>query len=125
MNKEQQMVIDFHANFGCPNHGYPTLPSATSALLRSSLIVEEASEFLAAARNMDMNGMVDALVDLLYVTYAAAVVLGVDLEPIFKEVHRANMTKTGDTDLGGKIQKGKDWTPPDIAGELKRQGWIS
>ena len=67
--------------------------------------------------------MVDALADILVVTYGAAVEMGVDLEPIFREVHRSNMSKDGGKDAGGKILKGKGFSPPDILGELRRQGY--
>ncbi len=56
---------------------------------------------------------VDALVDLLYVTYGAAVEMGVDLEPFFDEVHRANMCKVPG-EGGGKSRKPEHWVPPDL-----------
>jgi predicted HAD superfamily Cof-like phosphohydrolase len=65
--------------------------------------------------------MVDALCDLLYVTYGAAVDLGVDLQPFFAEVHRSNMAKVGGRKReDGKWLKPAGWTPPDIAGLLSR-----
>ena len=38
-------------------------------------------------------GQVDALLDLLYLTYGSFVLMGVDPEPIFRLVHQANMGK--------------------------------
>ena len=38
-------------------------------------------------------GQVDALVDLLYFTYGSFALMGVDPEPIFQIVHKANMGK--------------------------------
>lgn len=40
------------------------------------------------------------------------------------EVHRANMTKaTGPIAPNGKRMKPPGFRPPDIVGELKKQGW--
>lgn len=51
-------------------------------------------------------------------------ILGIDLGPVFEEVHRANMAKVGGpTRADGKILKPEGWTPPDVAGVLRRQGW--
>ncbi len=69
-------------------------------------------------------GLVDGLCDLLYVVYGTAVTMGVDLEPVFAEVQRSNMTKDGGgKDAGGKIEKGPNFTPPDVIGQLNMQGW--
>ena len=56
-------------------------------------------------------------------TYGAAVEMGVDLEPVFAEVHRSNMSKDGGKDAGGKVLKGPSFTPPNIAQELKKLGY--
>jgi len=122
MDKTQKSVQDFHEKYGCLTEHKPTMPDFKTLLLRSSLIIEEAAEFMKAARNEDMIEMADALADLLYVTYGTAVVMGLDMEPIFAEVQRSNMTKDGGgKDFGGKIMKGPNFTPPDIAGELRKQ----
>ncbi len=124
MNKTQQGVLGFHKKYNCAIQDVPTIPDVETLLLRSGLIVEEAGEFLKAARNNDMVEMTDALADLLYVTYGAAIVMGVDLEPISAEVQRSNMTKDGGGhDSGGKVLKGPDFSPPDIKGKLLEQGW--
>jgi hypothetical protein len=48
----------------------------------------------------------------------------IDGAPIAAEVHRANMAKVGGPKSPtGKQLKPPGWTPPDIFGELKRQGW--
>jgi predicted HAD superfamily Cof-like phosphohydrolase len=123
MNNEQKMVKEFHIRHGCCNNDKPTLLDAGTLLTRGRLIVEESAEFLKAASNSDMVEMVDALCDILYVTYGTAVGLGVDLEPVFAEVQRSNMTKgDGGQDLAGKVRKGPSFSPPDIVSELQKQG---
>jgi predicted HAD superfamily Cof-like phosphohydrolase len=83
--------------------------------LRVKLIKEEAQEFADAWFARDAAEMVDALCDILYVTYGAANELGVDLEPFFREVHRSNMEKEGGSlRSDGKIMKPKNWLPPRI-----------
>ena len=47
------------------------------------------------------------LADLLYVVYGTAVSYGIDLEPVFQEVQRSNMSKVG----GYKREDGK-WVKP-------------
>jgi predicted HAD superfamily Cof-like phosphohydrolase len=124
MTKEQEMVAAFHREFGlvAPDHldteHYP-------GELRIRLIEEEASEFAEAVRAGDVPEMVDALCDLLYVTYGAAVALGVDLEPFFAEVHGANMAKAGGHRReDGKWMKPAGWQPPDIERILReRYAW--
>ncbi len=123
MNNTQKGVQEFHEKYGCLVNYTPTIPDSDVCLLRARLIVEEAAEFMAAASNKDMEGMCDALADLLYVTYGTAVVMGVDMEPISDEVQRSNMTKDGGgKDSGGKIMKGPDFEPPNIVDKLEEQG---
>lgn len=119
MTEEQAMVAAFHRTFGFP--GPETLDlAAFPGELRIKLIEEEADEFAEAVRANDLPEIVDALCDLLYVTYGAAVALGVDLDPFFREVHAANMKKSGGSRRAdGKWLKPADWQPPRIA-ELLR-----
>jgi len=120
MNSMQQMVKDFHQKYDILSRDEITLPSPATLLLRSRLIVEEAGEFLSAATHQNIVEMIDALVDILYVTFGTADVIGVDLQPFFEEVQRSNMTKMG-KDASGKIQKGPDYSPPDLVSVLQSQ----
>lgn len=93
MNEHQRSVRDFHEIFELTSSDVPRVPSEQDARLRSNLIKEEAEEFDRAAKAKDLVGVADALADLLYVVYGAAVTYGIDMEPVFAEVHRSNMTK--------------------------------
>jgi predicted HAD superfamily Cof-like phosphohydrolase len=125
VNKEQAMVAAFHRRFGNPPPDRPDLERFPGGL-RVSLIEEESAEFAEAVAAGDLVEMIDALCDLLYVTYGAAVDLGVDLEPFFAEVHRSNMAKVGGTRRAdGKWLKPAGWTPPDVAGLLRRRYGIA
>ncbi len=123
MSPEQRMVKEFHEKYGAPSAARPTMPTHKDRLRRARLIFTEAAEFIEAADKNDFIEMVDALADLLVVTYGTAVELGVDLEPVFAEVHRSNMSKNGGMDVGGKILKGPGFTPPDLLGVLQEQGY--
>ena len=125
MSPEQRMVQEFHHKYELPNASTPTLPSPKDLMRRARLIVSESAEFLEAADQADFVEMIDALADILVVTYGTAVELGVDLEPVFAEVHRSNMSKNGGKDAGGKVLKGPAFQPPDILGELKKQGYTA
>ena len=120
MTPEQAMVAEFHRRFGSPPPERPDLERFPGAL-RVRLIQEEADELAQAVAEGDLAEMVDALCDLLYVTYGAAVDLGVDLQPFFAAVHRSNMAKVGGRRReDGKWLKPEGWTPPDVAGLLAR-----
>jgi len=60
----------------------------------------------------------------LYVVYGTAVSYGIDIEPVFQEVHRSNMSK-GNPEVvrasNGKILKSRNWTPPDLEPILETQ----
>jgi predicted HAD superfamily Cof-like phosphohydrolase len=68
----------------------------------------------------------DSFVDAWYYMLNTAVKKGVDLDAIFKVVHRANMAKKFPDGKfhrreDGKVLKPDGWKEPDIVGEIKRQ----
>lgn len=130
MNDWQEKVREFmlRAEQSCPDK--PTVPSMEVAQLRHRLIREELHEYwvnvdaLYAFKPGDLLPQVaDSFADLLYVVIGAAVAWGIDIEPVFDEVHRANMTKfiDGERRYDGKWLKGPSWTPPDIESILRKQ----
>ena len=119
----QKAVTEFHIKFGVPARPHPEMIAAEDRLRRVRLIFEEAAEFATACGKQDMPEIADAIADLLYVTFGAAVEFGIDICPIFYDVHRANMSKTGGADEGGKITKGPNFVPPDSTPFLQAQGW--
>ena len=119
----QQDVRDFHRVFGLTINSQPTASERNVRLLRASLIEEEAEEFRVAAEAGDLIGMADAIADLLYVTLGAAVSLGINVLPLFKEVHRSNMSKvfpdgTVRHRADGKVLKPSTYSKADISGAL-------
>lgn len=142
MSKLHDQVLEFHRKFGQPVVEKCAVPDDATVRLRLRLIAEEFFELLEAAGvapdqdqevsdaiciarlRVNLPAFVDALADLDYVIEGARIAFGVDGDPIADEVHRANMAKeNGPKRDDGKILKPPGWTPPDIEGELVKQGW--
>jgi predicted HAD superfamily Cof-like phosphohydrolase len=72
----------------------------------------------------DIVSIADALADIVYVACGTALTYGIPFDRVFAEVHRSNMTKFGPDGpylrADGKVMKGPDYEPPDIAGCLAR-----
>ncbi len=108
MNDAQKMVKEFHEQFDIHVAPTPSAPDEATQALRNRLIQEEFEEFQEAMQSKDLPDMAKELADILYVVYGTAVSLGIDMEPVFKEVHRSNMSKVG----GYKREDGKWIKPP-------------
>jgi predicted HAD superfamily Cof-like phosphohydrolase len=123
MTKEQEQVKQFMktARQDCPD--VLTFPSLAVSAFRVRLIREELSEFKEATQKYNFVEIADALGDLLYVVLGAGVAYGIDLEPIFQEIHKSNMTKFEDgyVRADGKLIKGPKYSPPDLFPILIKQ----
>src|SRR5262252_3027395 len=108
MSDEQGMVTAFHRTFDIVIGTLPTVPDAATCALRVSLIQEEFDELREALAQRDVEAVAKELADLLYVVYGTAVSCGLDMAPVFREVHRSNMSKVG----GHKRADGKWLKPP-------------
>lgn len=97
---------------------------------RMKLIAEEFKEMAEAAASLTLSDIeseeeraihkeqfLKEMCDCMYVLYGMAVTFGWDLEEAFNRVHQSNMTKLPFTKMDdGKVQKGKNYTPPDMEG---------
>jgi len=92
-------------------------------LFRLDLILEETTEMLRDHRKGDVAKTADAIGDLLYVTYGLAHYMGLPIDQIFAEIHRANMSKERSTGNGDArstrgsaidVVKPLDFVPPNI-----------
>lgn len=126
MSNTFEMVREFHEKFGHPvktdGADVAALDERTKAL-RVALIEEELDELREAVANDDTVEVADALADLAYVINGFALVAGIDLPEVTREVHRSNMSKLGADGKpiyreDGKILKGPDYFRPDIAAVL-------
>lgn len=145
MDRFQSLVSRFHRDV-LSQPTSPARPELRSGQLRALLVLEEAIEAafalagagaqtlvheqlsrtlvkLARARwdgRPSVLGAVGELSDVLVVTYGSFEDLGVDAEPFFLEVMRANFAKMGGpVDDTGKQLKPPGWQPPDLAGVLR------
>lgn len=119
-----EMVREFHERFELPIAGAPTLLDGERYALRYELISEELIELCDAQERDDLVAIADALADLAYVVYGAAIEYGIDLDAVIAEVHRSNMTKLGNDGKAirredGKVLKGPHYEPPEIARILR------
>jgi phosphoribosyl-ATP pyrophosphohydrolase len=98
--------------------------------LRCALIDEEAGEFRDAIEAGDIVAVADAIADLLYVVYGAALTFGIPVREVFADIHRSNMTKLDDDGrpvlrADGKVMKGRNYSPPNLLPILVRHGYAS
>jgi len=103
----QQMVLKFHKEFDIHIAETPSVADEKTQALRVRLIQEEFDELKEAFKKNDLPHIAKELADLLYVVYGTAISYGIDMEPVFQEVQRSNMSKVG----GYKREDGK-WVKP-------------
>jgi len=121
MNPLLRKVAEFHKAFNIENQMFPTVPDQATIELRYKLALEELDEFKEAAEAGNLVGMLDALVDQLYILLGTVHTcgMGIALEDGFYEVHRSNMTKL-DADgkpvyrEDGKVIKSDRYDPPNL-----------
>lgn len=106
----------------------PAEVGADQLALRRRLLEEEVGELVEAEAADDLVGIADALADIVYIACGTADLLGIPFDEVFAEVHRANMSKLGADGRpvlreDGKVLKGPDYRPPDVAGVLLAAGW--
>ncbi len=107
MAMAQAMVAEFHRTFDIVEHVVPTDLDERTKALRVRLIQEEFEELKEAMAQGHLPAVAKEMADLLYVVYGTAVSYGIDMDPVFQEVHRSNMSKVG----GHKREDGK-WVKP-------------
>ena len=115
----------FMSTFGQEVKTRPSLSSEKINNLRISLIKEELEEFKQAIKNNDLKETIDALTDILYVTYGAGHAFGVNLDQCFEEVQKSNMSKLGQDgkpiyNEDGKVMKGPNYFKPDLSKFIKQ-----
>jgi predicted HAD superfamily Cof-like phosphohydrolase len=103
----QAMVEAFHRMFEIVVQQTPALVDDQTRALRIRLIHEEFEELKEVMAKNDLVGIAKEMADLLYVVYGTAVSYGIDMDTVFREVHRSNMSKVG----GYKREDGK-WVKP-------------
>ena len=131
MINKLKAVQEFHESFGLGIQHKPIAKLDENKLkLRFDLMAEENEEYLEAAKNNDLVEVADALGDMLYILCGTILEHGMlyKIEEVFNEIQRSNMSKLGEDGKpiyreDGKVQKGPNFTKPDIAKVLKQHGW--
>lgn len=122
------MVVEFHTLYDQPVLSEPRLPAAVRSEMRLKLCREEVDELEEAfampqetedERRAKLAAIADALGDLLYVTYGAAIEHGIPLDVVVEEIHRSNLSKLGEDGKpiyrsDGKVLKGPNFTEPNL-----------
>ena len=114
----------FMKTFGQEVKTNPSLSTDKINELRINLINEELEELKVAMKSKDLKEVVDALTDILYVTYGAGHAFGVNLDSCFDEVQKSNMSKLDNDgkpiyNESGKVLKGPNYFKPDLTKFLK------
>ena len=114
----------FMKTFGQEVKVKASFPSDKINKLRVDLIEEELEELKYAIRKKDLKETIDALTDILYVTYGAGHAFGVNLDKCFEEVQNSNMSKLGEDgkplyNENGKVMKGPNYFKPNFDQFLK------
>jgi len=117
-----QDIKDFHKKFGHVSNLHPTIEVEDKVkLLRLRLIDEEVQEAKDAMHHNDLVELADGIADAIVVLLGTAVTYGIDMRPIWDEVHRSNMSKSHLKDAAGKTLKPEGWRPPDVDKEITKQ----
>lgn len=134
LHLETGMIRAFHVKFKIPSHDEPKGLSLTEnggemGKFRVNRLKEEVREYEEAFQKQDMEGQLDALVDLVYIAIGTAYISGFHFAEAFRRVHEANMKKlraerAEDSRHGTTydIIKPADWIPADLS-DLAQSKW--
>jgi predicted HAD superfamily Cof-like phosphohydrolase len=125
MSSTYQDVLDFHNKYQVPLANKPTFLDEDALKFRIGFIQEELNELIKASEEKDMPEIIDALIDIVYVTHGFAQFAGISPEQWqahWDEVQGCNMNKimvesAADSKRGFKfdIKKPAGWVGPDHA----------
>ena len=116
-------VSKFLKKMNIATNKQPALLTDENVKMRYRHLMEESEELITAHNDQDLEGCVDALIDVVYVALGTAKMMGVSTEQwnrCFHRVHEANMEKyPGDvTDHKVGVKKPVGWTAPNFNGIL-------
>lgn len=117
-------VVAFHEKFGVPvlnAPGFLAELAPDAAKFRVGFLQEELDEFKKSIEDKDLIGAYDALLDLVYVAYGTANMMGLNDEmwqELWNNVQTANMSKVRAT----SASQSKRGTSLDV---VKPAGWVS
>ncbi len=109
----------FHKKFklnGSNSFPWPLKPDVLA--FRIVTLKEELQEFIEASDSKDLEGQIDALIDLVYFALGTADLLGFDWQPHWDEVQKKNMEKV-------RAQKVSDSKRESTYDVVKPEGWTA
>ena len=99
----------------------PVLLDDEHMAFRLEFLAEELAEIRTAYSAADLPGILDGLIDLVYVALGTGVCMGLPWADAWREVHRANMDKQRGANASRSASthaidliKPSDWRPPDL-----------
>lgn len=110
-------IKEFHEKFGLQYTGLPRQLPSDTADFRIKFLNEELQELIKAGAENDLEGQLDALVDLVYVALGTAYLQGLPFQAAWDEVHGCNMRKVK---AGPNGEGSKRGSPHDV---VKPEGW--
>lgn len=88
-------------------------------LVRMRLLIEEFAEYVNAEIDDDIVEVADSLGDMQYIINGTALVYGIPLDDVYKDIHNNNMSKLGPDGkpviVNGKVQKPADYQPVNLS----------
>ena len=114
MKEELELLKEFHKKYNVPILQVPTMIDKDRAKLRYNIIKEEVEEYIEGVNNNDLQNIARELADILYSTYGTVIEHGLQdkMPQIFREIHKANMTREY---TESKIRKGPDYKEPNLS----------
>jgi len=97
MQKELNLVKEFHKKFKVPVAKKPTLISEERSALRLKLMADEVEEYLTdGVKSEKIENIAKELADILYSVYGTILEHGLQdkMEEVFLENHRSQMSKS-------------------------------
>lgn len=111
-------VRSFQLKFELPVASAPRLLPKEHLEERRKFLQEELDEFKAAIETGDLEGLADALIDIVYVAKGTAVMMGLPWRELWDDVQRANMAKVkleGLANYKKNVGKPEGWVGPKTA----------
>lgn len=108
-------VRAFQEKFDLPRAEAPRLLPREHLEERFNFLLEELHEFKTAITTGDLEGLADALIDIVYVAKGTAVMMGLPWRELWDDVQRANMAKVKMTGLANwkkNVGKPEGWVGP-------------
>ena len=114
-------IDNFHKKYGFEKNEKVDIPDNSELInFRTAFLMEELAEYTNAITKKDAAGVLDALVDIVYIALGTAWLYNLPFEKAWNEVQKANMSKIRAKDKTGKrgtkfdVIKPKDWKAPNI-----------